>query len=227
MPDRICPICKTQAEATTVFCEHCGLRLPTGENHRAEPASCPACGQLNLPGETFCQKCGVVLAPIAGKPPPLPRPLDSLESLPKSAQRTALAEGRKPNPPVPAPPVSTHNQESLPNNEPIRGCLRHRETGRVLPFPPGIPRLLVGRADAADEFFPDIDLEPLHGEQMGVSRRHALLTAHQGHVYIEDLNSTNFTFLNNMLIPPSQSKLLHHGDIVQLGQLVLIYEEIA
>jgi len=106
----------------------------------------------------------------------------------------------------------------------VIGCLRSRDTGKVFFIPTGKAQVLIGRADAAWEFFPDIDLEPMHGEQMGVSRRHALLTAQTGQVFIEDLNSTNFTFINHQVLPPGQRKAVKAGDVLQFGHLMLIFD---
>jgi len=150
----------------------------------------------------------VVLAPVSTGPPPLPRPLDRQEQPP--ALPTVGADlGVRPS--------------TLASS--VRGKLHQRETGRICVFPTGKPQLLVGRSDIAEGFFPDVDLEPFEGENMGVSRRHALLIARGGAVYLEDLNSTNFTFLNHQLLVPGQQLLLKDGDIIQFGQLVLAYEE--
>ncbi len=40
----------------------------------ASPGACSACGFINLPGEMFCQNCGVQLPPVTSLPPPPPRP---------------------------------------------------------------------------------------------------------------------------------------------------------
>lgn len=214
MPPRTCPNCQALVEPGAIYCERCGLRLPAKSMLNDEPAPCPACGTLNLPGELFCQACGVVLAPVSGQPPPLPRQLDQQE-----------------HPPKPAEPQKAGHAQQAQNNgmqstqvEKIPGCLRQRDTGRVLSFPPNKAALLIGRADIALSFFPDIDLEPLGGEQLGVSRQHALLTIQDSQTYLEDLNSTNFTFINHQVLAPRQPIRVNDRDIVQFGQLVLIYE---
>ena len=213
MPSRSCPNCQAPAEPGAIYCERCGFRLPAAADQPAsESVPCPACGALNLPGELFCQSCGVVLAPISAQPPPLPRPLDRQEKTPAPAPVGADLGVR------PARSGSTISSS-------VRGKLRQRDTGRVCEFPTGKPQLLVGRSDIAEGFFPDVDLEPFEGENMGVSRRHALLTTRGDAVYLEDLNSTNFTFLNHQLLVPGQPQMLKDGDIIQLGQLVLAYEE--
>jgi hypothetical protein len=210
MPPRTCPNCQSLVKPGDTYCEYCGLRLPAD----GTLTPCPACGTLNLPGELFCQACGVVLAPVSGQPPPLPRQLDRQEHPPKHTEAQKAG----------------HTQQTINNGaqstqvETIPGCLRQRETGRVLSFPANKAPLLIGRADIALGFFPDIDLEPLGGEQLGVSRQHALLIIQASQTYLEDLNSTNFTFVNHQLLAPRQPTRLNDRDLVQFGQLVLMYE---
>jgi pSer/pThr/pTyr-binding forkhead associated (FHA) protein len=42
---------------------------------------------------------------------------------------------------------------------------------------------------------------------------------------LEDLNSTNGTFLNGKLVPPDQQVRVRTGDIVRFGTLTLIFYE--
>ncbi|HEY5984716.1 MAG TPA: FHA domain-containing protein [Anaerolineales bacterium] len=59
-----------------------------------------------------------------------------------------------------------------------------------------------------------------------VSRKHARLTFQGGKYVIEDLGSTNGTFVNGQRV--SNSTVLKPGDIVSLGeQIVLMYEGLA
>jgi serine/threonine protein kinase len=81
--------------------------------------------------------------------------------------------------------------------------------------------VLIGRADPRGKVVPDIDLSVYGGGTAGVSRQHArLLRAGEGWM-IEDLRSTNGTFVNDRRVPPSQPTPLNDGDSVRCGQLVL------
>jgi len=53
----------------------------------------------------------------------------------------------------------------------------------------------------------------------GVSRRHAALSWEKNRIILEDLGSTNGTFLNDERI--SDPVEVHHGDRIKLGDLVL------
>ncbi|MCK5041101.1 MAG: trypsin-like peptidase domain-containing protein [Sphingomonadales bacterium] len=54
-----------------------------------------------------------------------------------------------------------------------------------------------------------------------VSRRHARLSMKDGRTYIEDLNSTNGTRVNERVINPFEVREISSGDMVKIGQLEL------
>jgi len=66
-----------------------------------------------------------------------------------------------------------------------------------------------------------IDLEAFHGGGMGVSRQHAAIHVTEDGVFVEDLQSTNGTLVNEQKIPAQRRHLLNSGDKVTLGQLHL------
>ena len=57
-----------------------------------------------------------------------------------------------------------------------------------------------------------------------VSRQHALLRVERGHVRIEDLGSTNGTFVNGVRVRKSR---LGHNDWVQFGPVLMTFESLA
>src|SRR5262249_44656711 len=65
----------------------------------------------------------------------------------------------------------------------------------------GKAAVVIGREDAPSNSFPDWDLTPYGAEDGGVSRLHARLTSSGDIWSIEDLESTNFTFINRKRIP--------------------------
>jgi CheY-like chemotaxis protein len=80
--------------------------------------------------------------------------------------------------------------------------------------------VLLGRGERGEDAA-DIDLEPYDAYALGVSRRHARISAHNNRVTIQDLNSSNGTFLNGGLMEPGQEYRLRHGDHLALGKLEL------
>src|SRR5574341_775854 len=59
-------------------------------------------------------------------------------------------------------------------------------------------------------------------EQLGVSRRHALLRPSDTKLYILDLESTNGTWLNNYSIGVNMPYSLSNGDLLRLGRLEFV-----
>jgi len=103
------------------------------------------------------------------------------------------------------------------------GKLLLLETGAELRLTTRKAELLIGRSDPARNIYPDVDLASNGGETLGVSRTHARLVSQGSQVFIEDLNSTNFTFLNNQRLQPGQRYPLKQGDEIRLGLLVMRY----
>jgi pSer/pThr/pTyr-binding forkhead associated (FHA) protein len=93
----------------------------------------------------------------------------------------------------------------------------------VIPLPAGKTELLLGRTDPVREIFPDVDLADYGGDKHGVSRSHARLSQSGHQLLLEDLNSTNFTFLNQRKLEPGQRYPLNDGDEIRLALLVMEY----
>jgi pSer/pThr/pTyr-binding forkhead associated (FHA) protein len=81
---------------------------------------------------------------------------------------------------------------------------------------------LIGREDPVSGVYPEVDLTPHGGEDGGVSRRHARLLVEGGQYFVEDLNSTNFTFVNKQKVAPKSRHLLNDGDEIRCGRVALV-----
>jgi serine/threonine-protein kinase len=95
-------------------------------------------------------------------------------------------------------------------------------TGSLL-LVPNQDQVLIGRADPRSSVIPDIDLSMYGGGSAGVSRQHARMVREANGWSIEDLSSTNGTYVNDEAVPPSQPAPLKDGDTVRCGQLVLTF----
>jgi hypothetical protein len=82
----------------------------------------------------------------------------------------------------------------------------------------------IGRWDADNGIFPDIDLDA-HDPEAKVSRRHARIIYRDGRYSIEDLGSTNGTYINRgrRLIPGSPN-ILNDGDEIIVGKTFLRFK---
>jgi hypothetical protein len=73
----------------------------------------------------------------------------------------------------------------------------------------------IGRADEKPV---DIDLEEQEQpDRIWSSRQHALITFEENRLFIEDLNSSNGTFVNRTRVHPGQRRPLQVNDIIQIG----------
>jgi hypothetical protein len=73
----------------------------------------------------------------------------------------------------------------------------------------------IGRADEKPV---DIDLEDQEPpDRIWSSRQHALIRSEDGILTVEDLNSSNGTFINRTRLYPGQKRVLNISDIVQIG----------
>ena len=80
---------------------------------------------------------------------------------------------------------------------------------------------LIGRWDAENLIFPEVDLDSEDPEAK-VSRRHARIIISDGSATIEDLGSTNGTYVNRgRRLFPGQPMLIENGDELILGKTTL------
>jgi pSer/pThr/pTyr-binding forkhead associated (FHA) protein len=158
---------------------------------------CPNC-QAEYPENTlFCDECGAYL----------------LEGDQKETDTLAVAQMTW----MEREETKVIGEEVIP---PIYLKLTIPDSGRDLevPLTKGVN---IGRLDAANASFPEVDLTSDGGLEKGISRRHAKITRRGNEVFIEDLGSLNGTFLNRKKLTPYFPQVLKSGDELQLGKLVL------
>lgn len=198
---------------STDYCDVCGLPMalsavppqapptaPSGlslDSSRTAPAekSCPNC-QVVVPAvDLFCENCGYdfttgQLPQMPGQPP-APPPASSVQPAPSAPPAPSPPPG--PVPPVPAGPLvwvaelwvdpdwfaTQESEDSCPS------------AGMPVIVPLWERSLLIGRVSASRSIHPQIDC----GADHGVSRRHAQLTSDGQRWWVEDLQSSNGTFV--------------------------------
>jgi serine/threonine protein kinase len=80
--------------------------------------------------------------------------------------------------------------------------------------------MLLGRASEAEGYRPDFDMT-FYDDGDYVSRRHAQITRGQNGYLITDLGSSNGTRVNGQPLKPHQALLLHNGDQIKVGLVVV------
>jgi pSer/pThr/pTyr-binding forkhead associated (FHA) protein len=86
---------------------------------------------------------------------------------------------------------------------------------------PAKDEVVIGREDPVSEVFPDLDLTDLGGMDSGVSRKHAIIHRTGAEYTIEDLESTNGTYVNKKKIQPHVPQAIKAGDELRFGKLAL------
>ncbi|OQA17360.1 MAG: Double zinc ribbon [Chloroflexi bacterium ADurb.Bin360] len=234
----VCPTCGTQVLPDTTFCPTCGATLD-GQGAPAAAASsaayppgggatCPTCGAQLEPGSVFCDMCGGAVGQAPPAQPYVPAPTPPPSGVPDAASNWG----------APAAQQYPYQQPGLPPNYPpsapqaagigagygaVRGRLIVEGANAPLPFPGGKSEVFVGREDPISGYFPDLDLTNHGGDEGGVSRKHARIFAQGNQMMIEDLGSTNFTFVNQQKLVPHQPQPLNDGDGVRFGRVKATY----
>lgn len=168
---------------------------------------CPACGSRLQRGAPSCTECGIDLSTDA----PLPtEPLPG-EELPASEADpwSRVVDG--------------YEDAELPATATVLRITVVR-SGRQLTLPLPIHEITLGRLDASQGAFPDLDFAPDGGLKQGVSRDHAKILQIDDRLFIEDADSANGTFLNDQRLVPHLVYALREGDTLQLGKLKLVVE---
>ena len=86
---------------------------------------------------------------------------------------------------------------------------------------PGMVETILGRTTADSVMIPDVDLSPFQAGEYGVSRLHASLRRQSNTVVMTDLGSKNHTHINGQRLHAHEVRVLHDGDEIRLGRLVL------
>jgi hypothetical protein len=184
---------------------------------------CERCGTENLNGSRYCDECGAALW-LAGKSGGLSLPgaknngsdgNGSKDAAATVAQSTAKASSS----------LISEQQTSVPlaqSGHRVHATLvieRGNSAGKQ--FPLSNQDANIGRWDADGGVFPDVDLDSDDPEAK-VSRRHARILLREGQYVIEDLGSTNGTFVNRgRRLIPGDRQPLQDGDEIIVGKTFL------
>ncbi len=123
-----------------------------------------------------------------------------------------------------APPVAAAEEPEEPDEPSVAGYLTHHASGVRLAVE-GRESLTVGRRDPVTGIQPSVDLTGLDQER-SVSRRHAKLERRGQRLYlVEDLGTTNGTFVNGERIPPGEPIEIRSGDLLRFGLVELSYAD--
>lgn len=185
--------------------------------------TCERCGTENLNGSRYCDECGAALW-LAGKSGGLSLPGSKKNGSGVSGSRDASATVAQ-SAARPSTSLIAEQQTAMPlvasGNTAHATLVIERGTSAGKQFPLSNQDANIGRWDADGGVFPDVDLDSDDPEAK-VSRRHARISLRDGNYAIEDLGSTNGTFVNRgHRLAPGDSQPLKDGDEIIVGKTFL------
>lgn len=230
----VCPNCNHPNPEGAQACEACFTPLPATTN-------CPNCGTLVQTDSRFCGQCGFDLDSSAATaaadsldfdfpptftefvPPKLPvEPEESGSSFsspsPAPAPVTELTANSsntpKPseNQPPPPAPVAPSSKTQL---QQYQAQVLHVQSNTLIELPQNLSVIHIGKPN--DRIPPDIDVAGFPNSEI-VSRIHADIRLEGDAYYIEDMRSSNGTYVNNMPLLPGNRHRLRVGDRISLGK---------
>ncbi len=113
--------------------------------------------------------------------------------------------------------AAVHDEASAAGSE-RAGLVLAATNGSKVPLP-SKDEVVVGREDPISEVFPDLDLTDYGAADSGVSRKHAVIRRSGPDCTIEDMGSTNGTYINKKRIQPHAPQAIKPGDEVRFGKL--------
>ena len=182
---------------------------------------CQSCSTENLDRSQFCEECGARLVASKNSGPRVPTFAPQSVSNPGVRISSITSVG--------IPPLVEASQpkkeESLEDRQPKKGSHAlltiERGGGADTEFPLVSEESYIGRWDADNGIFPDVDLDA-HDPDAKVSRRHARIIYRNNVYMIEDLGSTNGTFINRgRRLLPGSPQVLTEGDEIIVGKTFL------
>ncbi len=179
---------------------------------------CQVCGTENLEGSQFCDECGATLDRQNDRVIPNFQPQVSEIPVFQSANVTSVG--------IPAV-VDVSEEFSVEKEVPPKAkgvkatLIIERGDSIGTEFTLASDESNIGRWDADNGIFPDVDLDA-HDTEAKVSRRHARIIHENGRFMIEDLGSTNGTYVNRgRRLIPGDTHLLNDGDEIIVGKTFL------
>lgn len=180
--------------------------------------TCERCGTQNLAGSRYCDECGAALW-LAGRSSDNAKP-QANGNEGGGNKEISLTVARPANPPA-GGMVSQQRAGAVAvaGNNATLTIERGKSAGKQFSLGPGGSD--IGRWDADGGVFPDVDLDSDDPEAK-VSRRHARISCENGQYLIEDLGSTNGTFVNRgRRLKPGERQPVNDGDEIIVGKTFL------
>ena len=219
-----CERCNTENLEGSQYCDECGAALPGGSARLKKPTTGPT-------EEDETPDSAAFIASGAGGG-------NNDAGLHANGAEGSGSNERRSEAILPAAKTSAHGYVAPAHDNaaelfrfrehdgPHAKLVIHRGRSAGKEFPLNEDEAHIGRWDADGGIFPDVDLDSDDPEAK-VSRRHARITRRGEQYLIEDLGSTNGTFINRgRRLLPGDRQPLRDGDEVIVGKTFLRFHVI-
>ena len=233
-----CPNCKAPVQTDASFCGQCGFNLQGAAPPAASASSDPGVPSLSpleplIPPDPLmfpveaegseaesATPSAPVPPPAMESPSPVAQIIEPVASVPVVAEPVAsepvVAEPvSAPVPDAPAAPLSPPPVASSTQLQVQTARLLQVQTNLTLELPTNLSVIHIGKPN--DRVPPDIDVSGFPNSEI-VSRLHADIRVEADAYYIEDLGSSNGTYINNVPLPSGNRHRLRVGDRIALGK---------
>lgn len=218
-----CPNCQYENPEGASQCEACYTPLPM-------TTECPNCGATIQTDATFCGQCGFSLKPNMPSTVETPagevlvatvvnqsttpnhetasvsQPVEVSQEISTPAIIPTIVEPEV----APAAPVVMTTQLQQQSAK-----LLHIRTNTIIELPTNLSVIHMGKPN--ERIPPDIDVSGFPDSEI-VSRSHADIRVEGDAHYLEDVGSSNGTYINNVPLPRGNRHRLRPGDRISLGK---------
>ncbi len=198
----LCPQCQHENHLGLPICEQCRTPLPSDLDpliHAADEIASPPIASPSIASPSIADRTDDTNATVSPQMEAAPsrQSRDQSQTAPLSISTL--------------PPVNVEVDPHLPT----AARLQHETSDEYLPLTTDIFVWRVGKPHHGAH--PDLDISTFPQSEI-VSRSHALIRYHRGQYYIEDMNSSNGTYVNNQTLVPGRHYPLNHNDCIALGK---------
>jgi pSer/pThr/pTyr-binding forkhead associated (FHA) protein len=218
-----CPNCGATVQADASFCGQCGTNLQAAPAAASSPSTGTDTGadagdDIASFNQSASQEAAVpdLVSPDPLVEPeplsaPVPEPTAPVESELPDAGMAEPAASQSESPPSPAP-AATGGATQLQQQT---ARLLHIQTNTIIELSPNLSLIHMGKPN--DRIPPDVDVSGFPNSEI-VSRVHADIRVEGDVYYIEDVGSSNGTYINNLPLPLGNRHRLRPGDRISLGK---------
>lgn len=234
-----CPNCGASVQTDATFCGQCGSNLRSNQTETEaittnidsgmpdlmspEPLVQPEPLVVRTAGGTSANPPDPMSMPIQSvtfeeasvpSPVPAPEPITSEEVSVPLSTTPATPEPAIELSSIPAPPPGASGSSKTQLQQQTAKLL-HVQTNRIINLPQNLSVIHIGKSN--DRIPPDVDVSGFPNSEI-VSRIHADIRVEGDAHYIEDVGSSNGTYINNLPLLPGNRHRLRAGDRIALGK---------